>query len=214
MTNLDSILKSRDITLPTSSQGFSSSHVWMWELDFEEGWGSLSSIHFSLVARSRQFTCYTIHPFKVYHSICVSIFTALCNHSVQFSSVAQLCPTLQPNRLQHTRPPCPSPAPGVYSNPCPLSQWCHSTTSSFVIPVFSRLQSFPASGSFPMSQLFASGSQSIGVSASTSVFPMNTEDWSPLGWTGWICLQSKEFSRVFSSTTVQKHHFFGPLLSL
>ena len=186
----------------------------MWELDCEESWGSLSSIHFSFVPRSRQFTCYTIHLFKVYHSICISIFTALCNHSVQFSSVAQLCPTLQPNRLQHTRPPCPSSAPGVYPHPYPLSQWCHSTISSFVIPFFSCLQSFPASGSFLMSQLFALGGQSTGVSASTSVLSMNTEDSSPLGWTGWICLQSKELSRVFSSTTVQKHHFFGPLLSL
>ena len=102
---------------------------------------------------------------------------------------------------------------GVYPNPCLLSQWCHPTISSSVIPFFSCPQSFPVSGSFPMSQLFASGGQSIGVSASTSVLPMNTQDWS-LGWTAWVSLQSKELSRVFSSTTVQKHQFFGAQLSL
>ena len=181
----------------------------MWELDCEESWGSLSSIHFSFVPRSRQFTCYTIHLFKVYHSICISIFTALCNHSVQFSSVAQLCPTLQPNRLQHTRPPCPSPNPRAYSNLCPLCQWCHPTISSSVIPFSSHLQSFPASGSFQMSQFFTSGGQSIRVSASASVLPMNVQDWFPLGWTGWISLQFKGLSRVFSNTTVQKHQFFS-----
>ena len=111
---------------------------------------------------------------------------------------------LQPHEPQHTRPPCPSPNPGVYSNPCPLSQWCHPTISSPVIPFSSCLQSFPASGSLQMSQLFASGGQSIGVSASTSVLPVNTQDWFPLGWTGWTSLQSKGLSRVFSNTTVQK----------
>ena len=99
------------------------------------------------------------------------------------------------------RPPCPSPTPRIYSNPCPLSQWCHPAISSSVIP-FSHLQSFPASGSFQMSQLFASGGQSIGVSTSASVLPMNTQDWSPFGWTGWISLQSKGLSRVFSNTTI------------
>ena len=103
---------------------------------------------------------------------------------------------------------------GVYSNSCPLSQWCHSTTSSSVIPFSSCLQSFPASGSFPMSQFFAWGGQSIGVSASASVLPMNIWDWSPLGWTGWISLHSKGLSRVFSNTTVQKHQFLGTQLSL
>ena len=107
-----------------------------------------------------------------------------------FSSVAQSCLTLQPHELQHTRPPCPSPTPRVHPNPCPLSQWCHPTISSSVVP-FSCPQSFPASGSFQMSQFFASGGQSIGVSASTSVLPMNTQDWSLLGWTAWISLQSK-----------------------
>ena len=96
---------------------------------------------------------------------------------------------LQPHGLQHTRPPCPTPTPGVYSNSCPLSWWCYPTISSSVIPFSSRLQLFPASGSFPMSQFFVSGGQSIGVSASTSVLRMNTQDWSPLGWKGWISLQ-------------------------
>ena len=116
--------------------------------------------------------------------------------------------------LQYTRPPCPSPTPGVYSNSCPLSWWCHPNTSSSVVPFSSRLQSFPASGSFPMSQFFRLGSQTIGVSASTSVFPMNIQDWLPLGWTGLISLQSKGLSRDFSNTTIQKHEFFGTQLSL
>ena len=115
--------------------------------------------------------------------------------------------SLQPLELQHTRPRCPSPTSGVHPNPCPLSLWCHPAISSSVIPFSSCPQSFPASGSFPMSQLFVSGGQSTGVSASTSVLPVNTQDWS-LGWTGWISLQSKGLSRVFSSTTVQKHQFF------
>ena len=134
--------------------------------------------------------------------------------SVQFISVTQSCPTLRPHGLQHTRPPCPSPTPGVYSNSCPLSQWCHPTISSFVVPFSPSLQSFPASGSFQMSQFFAWGGQSIGASASTSVLPMNTQDWSPLGWTGRLSLQSKGLSRVLSNTTVQKHQFFGAQLSL
>ena len=129
------------------------------------------------------------------------------SHSVVFGS-------LWPHGLQHARPTCSSPTPGVYSNSCPLSQWCHPTISSSVIPFSSCLQSFPASGSFQMSQFFASGDQSIGVSASTSVLPINTQGWSPLGWTGWTSLQSKELSRVFSNTTVQKHQFFGTQLSL
>ena len=104
--------------------------------------------------------------------------------------------SLRPHGPQHARPPCPSPTPGVYPSPCPLSRWCHPTISSSVVP-FSRLQSFPASGSFPMSQLFAWGGQSIGVSALTSILPINTQDWSPLGWTGWISLQSKELLMCF-----------------
>jgi len=112
------------------------------------------------------------------------------------------------------RLPWLSPSPGACSNSCPLSQWCRPTISSSVVPFSSCLQSFPASGSFPMSQFFASGGQSIGVSASTSVLPMNTQDWFPLGWTGWISLQSKGLSRVFSNITVQKHQFFSTQLSL
>ena len=132
----------------------------------------------------------------------------------QFSSVAQSCPTLcDPHESQHTRPPCPSLNPRVHPNPCPLSQWCHPIISSSVIPFSSCPQSFPASGSFQMSQLFASGGKSTGVSASTSVLPMNIRDWFPLGWTGWISLQSKGLSRVFSNTIVQKHQFFGTQLS-
>ena len=110
--------------------------------------------------------------------------------SVQFSR-SVVSDSLQPHESQHTRPPCPSPTPGVYSNACPLSWWCHPTISSSVIPFSSRLRSFPASGSFLVSQLFASGGQSIGVSASVSVLPMNIQDWFLLGWTGWIFLQSK-----------------------
>ena len=122
--------------------------------------------------------------------------------------------SLQPHEPQHTRPPCPSSTPGVHPNPCPLSRRCHPTISSSVIPFSFCPQSFPASGSFPMSQLFISGGQSIGVSASTSVLPMNTQNWSPLGWTGWISLQSNGLSRVFSNTTLQKHQFFDAQLSL
>ena len=122
--------------------------------------------------------------------------------------------SLRPHGLQHTRPPCPSPTPRVHPNPCPLRWWCHPIISCSVVPFCSCLQSFPASESFQMSQLFVSGGQSIGVSASTSVLPMNTQDWYPLGWTGWISLQSKGLSRVFSNTTVQKHQFFCTQLSL
>ena len=134
---------------------------------------------------------------------------------IQFSSVQFSCVWLfaTPWTTAH-RPPCPSPTPGVHPNPCPLSRWCHPTISTSVVPFSSCPQSFPASGSFPVSQLFASGGQSIGVSAWTSVLPMNTQDWFPLGWTGWISLQSKGLSRVFSNTTVQKHQFFCAQLSL
>ena len=120
-------------------------------------------------------------------------------YSVQFSC-SVVSDSLWPHESQHARPPCPSPTPGVYSNPCPLSQWCHPASSSSVVPSSSCPQSFPASASFPVSQLLAWGGQSIGVSASTSVLPMNTQDWSPLRWTGWISLQSKGLSRVFSNT--------------
>ena len=121
--------------------------------------------------------------------------------------------SLQPHGLQHTRPPCPSPSPGACSNSFPLSHWCHPTISSSVVP-FSYLQSFPASGAFPKFWPFTSSGQSTGASATMSILPMNIQDWFPLGWTGWISLQSKWLSRVFSNTTVQKHHFFGAQPSL
>ena len=131
--------------------------------------------------------------------------------TIQFSLITQSCPTLC-NPMDHARLPCPSSTPGVYPNSCPSSRWCHPAISSSVICFSSCLQSFPASGSSQMSQLFASGGQSIGVSASTSVLPLNIHDWFPLGWTGWISLQSKGLSSVFSNTTVQKHQFFGAQL--
>ena len=137
-----------------------------------------------------------------------------CYEKLTSSVQSFVSDSLWPHEPQHARPLCPSPTPRVYPNPCPLSQWCHPTISSSIIPFFSCPQSFPASGSFPMSLLFTSGGQSIGVSTSTSVFPMNTQDWSPLGWTDWISLQSKGLSRIFSNTTVQKHQFYGVQLSL
>ena len=132
--------------------------------------------------------------------------------SVQFSH-SVVSDSLRPHELQHARPPYPSPTPGVHSDSRPSSQWCHPSISSSVVPFSSGPQSLPALGTFPMSQLFAWGGQSIGVSASASVLPMNTQDWSLLGWTGWISLQSKGLSRVFSNTTVQKHQFFSTQLS-
>ena len=145
-----------------------------------------------------------------WHSLCVQI-------SVQFSSVqlnsSGMSDSLQPHGLQHARLPCPSPTPEAYSNSCPSSWRCHPTISHSAVTFSCCLQSFPASGSFQMSQLFTSGGQSIGVSASLSVLPMNIQDWFPLGWTGWLSLQSKGLSRVFSNTTVQKHQFFGTQLS-
>ena len=128
-------------------------------------------------------------------------------NSVEFSR-SVVSNSLQPHELQHSRPPCPSPTPRVYPDSCPLSWWCHPTISSSVVPFSACPQSFPASRSFQMSQLFAVSGQSIGVSASTSVLPMSIQDWSPLGWTGLI-LQSKGLSRIFSNTIVQKHQFFG-----
>ena len=157
-------------------------------------------------------------PFYCFYE--VDIFCFDCSHvkpvflifSFSFSSVTQSCPTLWDSMNCST--PYPSPTPGVHPNPCPSSWWCHMTISSSVIPFSSCPQSFPASESFQMSQLFTSGGQSIGVSASTSVLPMNTQAWSPLGWTGWVSLQSKGLSRIFSNTTVQKHQFFSTQLSL
>ena len=132
---------------------------------------------------------------------------------VQFSC-SVISNSLQPHGLQHARPPCPSPIPGVYANSCPWSQWCYPTISSSVIPFSSHFKTFPASGSFQMSHFFTSDGQRIGVSASASVLPMNIQDWFPLGCTGLISFQSKGLSRVFSNTTVQKHQFFGTQLSL
>ena len=132
-------------------------------------------------------------------------------HSVQFSH-SVMSDSLQPHGPQHSRLPCPSPTPGAYSNSRPSSRWCHPTISSSVIPFSFHLQSFPASGYFPMSQFFASGGQRV--SASASVLPMNVQDYFPLGWTGWISLQPKGLSRVFSNTSVQKHQFFSTQLSL
>ena len=130
--------------------------------------------------------------------------------SVQFQiSCSVMSDSLQPHRLQHTRLPCSSPTPRVCSNSCPSNRWCHPAVSSSVVPFPSCLQSFPASGSFPVGQVFASDGQSIGISASASVLPMNIQDWFPLGLNGWIFLQSKGLSRVFSNTIVWKHQFFG-----
>ena len=135
--------------------------------------------------------CLILSLFQIWES------ESMC--SVQFSSVTIMSDCLRPHEPQHARPPCPSPTPRVPPNPCPLSQWCHPTISSSVVPFSSCPQSFPASGSFPVSQSFSSGGKSNGVSASKSVLPMTTQDWSPLGWTGWISLQSKGLSRVFSN---------------
>ena len=141
-----------------------------------------------------------------------------CSSAIQFSSVqfsrSVMSNSLRPHGLQHARLPCPSPTPRAYSNSCPLSQWCIPTISDSAISLFSCLQSFPASGSFKISQFFTSDDQSIGVSASASVLSVNIQDWFPLWWTGWISLQSKGLSRVFSNTAVQKHQFLGAQFSL
>ena len=161
--------------------------------------------------------CLLFVPFKSKNwkaeLIFLNKFSVADKISLQFSC-SVMSNSLRPHGLQHARLPCPSPTPRAYSNSCPLSQWCHPTISSSVIPFSSCLQSFPASGSFPVSQFFASGGQSIGVSALASVLLMNIQGWFPLGWTGWISLQSKGLSRVFSNNTVQKHQFFSPQLSL
>ena len=150
---------------------------------------------------------------KTLEWVAISFFTTWIFSSVDFSH-SGMSDSLWPHGLQHARPPCPSPTPRAYPNSCPSSWWCHPTISFSVIPLSFCLQSFPASGSRQMSQFFAWGGQSIGVSASASVLPVTTQDWSPLGWTGWISLQSKGLSRIFSNTTVQKHQFFGTQLSL
>ena len=135
---------------------------------------------------------------------CIHVYTCIC--SVQFSC-SVMSDSLRPHEPQHTRPPCPSPTPRVHPNPCPLSRWCHPTISSFVVPFSSCPQSFPASGSFQMSQLSASGGLSIGVSASTSVLSVNTQDWSPLGWTGWNSLQSKGWIYIYTHTHTHTHTY-------
>ena len=147
-----------------------------------------------------------------HHLIFLYILKWIQFSSVQFSR-SVVSDSLWPHELQHARPPCPSLTPRVYPKFCPFCWWCHPTISFSVVPSFFCLQSFPTSRTFQMSQLFTTGSQSIGYSASTSVLPMNTQDWSPLEWTGWISLQSKGLSRVFSNTTVQKHQFFSTQLS-
>ena len=149
---------------------------------------------------------YKLNSIILYSWIYFPFFTItnIQMNSVQFSC-SVVSDSLWPHKPQHARPPCPSPTPGVYPNSCPLSQWCHPAISSSVVPFSSCLQSFPTSGSFPMSQLFTLGGQNIGVSASTSVLPMNSQNSFPLGCTGWISLQSKGLSRVFSNIKVQKH---------
>ena len=154
---------------------------------------------------------YVFSCFFSKQELAVTFGTKVCHFSSVQYSVMSDC--LWPHVLQHDRPPCPSPTSRVYPNSCPLSLWCHPTISSSVVPFSSHLQSFPASGSFPISQFFTSGGQSIGTLASASVFPMDIQDWFPLRWTGWISLQSKGLSRVLSNTTVQKHQFFGAQLS-
>ena len=162
--------------------------------------------------------CQTLVVFSKWKSLGhVWLFVTPRTVSVQFSSIqfsrSVVSDSLQPHESQHTRPPCPSSTPGVHSNSRPSSLWCNPAISSSVVPFSSFPQSFPASESFPVSQLFAWGGQSTGVSALASFLPKNTQGWSPSEWTGWISLQSKGLSRVFSNTTVQKHQFFGTQLS-
>ena len=176
------------------------------------GVGCISSFRGS--SQPRDQTCISVPP-----ALTAGLFTTESPGSTnQFSSVkfsrSVVSDSLRPHEPQHARPLCPSPTSRVYSNSCPLSWWCHSTILSSVIPFFFHLQSSPASGSFQMSQFFTLCGQSIGVSASASVLPMNIQDWFPLGWTSWISLQSQGLSRIFSNTTVQKHQFFGTQLSL
>ena len=169
--------------------------------------GDLKETYFTWVLIRFSFKCNFI--FHIYAHFC---YCWLILHSVQFSR-SVVSDSLRPHELQRARPPCPSPTPGVHSNTCPSSRWCHPAISSSVIPFCSSPQSLPASESFPMSQLFTWVGWSTGVSALASFFPKNTQDWSPLGWTGWTSLQSKGLSRVFSNTTVQKYQFFGAQLS-
>ena len=198
-------------SLSFNSYCFTVSWQWSWCLHLwfktQASWKSSKSIWTSVSISSSWFWFFLCTYFL---RISFSMKTSVQFSLVQSLSCVRLFATPWP---QHPRPPCLSPTPGVHPNPCPLSQWCHPAISSSVVPFSSCLQSFPASGSFPVSQLFTSVGQSIGVSASTSVLPMNTQDWSLLGWTGWLSLQSRGLSRVFSNTTVQKHQFFCAQLS-
>ena len=182
-----------------------SCHITSWQID--EGTMEIVTDFFSWAQKSLHMVNCS-HEIKRYLLLGRKAMTNL-------SSVTQSCLTLCDSMDCSTpRPPSPSPTPGVYSDSCPLSRWCHPTISSSVVAFSSCPQSLPASGSFQMSQLFASGGQSIRVSASTSVLPMNIQGWFPLGWTDWISLQSMGLSRLFSNTTVQKHQFFCAQLSL
>ena len=165
-----------------------------------------------LISHNDDAATYSLSSPMSSHTISWAVCPCCTWFSVQFSSVAS--DSLGPHGLQHVRLPCPSGTPGTYSNSCPLSWWCHPIISPSVVPFSSHFQYFPASGSFQMSQFFLSGGQSIGASAPTSVFPMNIQDWFLLGWTGWISLQSKGLSRVFSNTIDQKQQFFSAQLSL
>ena len=206
------------------------SSILAWRIPWTEDPGGLQSLgsqrvrhdwvtnasHFNMMNRLNNhlnfFLCFCFFPFALLTIGSVPVYFFINNndkseYSVQFSR-SVMSDSLQPHELQHARPPCPSPTLGVYSNQCPSSRWCHPAITSSVVPLSSCPQSLPASGSFPMSQLFSRGGQSIGVSASASVLPMNTQDWSLLGLICWISLQSKGLSRVFSNTTVQKHQFW------
>ena len=172
---------------------------------------TISFVNFWKLCKRKK-SCFVFQLVPPSPSLAMSIREQHSNIYIQFSH-SVVPNSLQPHELHHARPPWPSPTLGVHSNSCPSSRWCHPAISSSVIPFSSFPQSLPASESFPMSQLFTWGGQSIGASALALVLPKNTQDWSPLEWTGWISLQSKGLSRAFSNTTVQKHQFFGGQLS-
>ena len=232
--------------LSSQNYGFSSSHIWMWELDYKESWALKNWCFWTVVLEKTlesPLDCKEIQPV---HPKGNQSWILIGRPDVEAQALVLWPPDAkswlikkdpdagkdwrqkekgttedemigwhhQPNGLQHTRLPCPSPTPRACSNSCPSSQWCHPTISSSAIPFSSCLQSFPASGSFQMSQFFTSSGQSIRASPSASFLPMNIQDWFPLGLTGWISLLSKRLSRVFSNTTVQKHQFFGAQLFL
>ena len=185
---------------------FCSSHVWIHELDYKESWALKNWCFWNVVLEKtleRPLDCKEIQPVHPKGNQF---------NSVQFSR-SVVSDSLRPHESKHARPPYPSPTPGVHPDSRPSSQWCHPAISSSVVPFSSCPQSLPASKSFPVSQLFAWGGQSTGVSALASFLPKKSQGWSPLEWTGWISLRSKGLSRVFSSTTVPKHQFFGAQLS-